>query len=223
MKKLWQKISVRIDSRTLRERSMVFAMVAALIIFLAFFLFLNPTHARHTALLAELNTAQGSMAIVEAEIAQTMIASTTDPDAAEKIQLAKLQAEATIVKDRLMAMERGMVPANRMSTLLSTILQGQRGLRLVSLRSLGPEAAPAPATAPAAPAAPAPVQLLHRHGFELVVEGSYGDLVEYMLALERLEGQLLWGSSRLNADAYPKATLTLVVYTVNLDKKWIKL
>lgn len=225
MKKLWQKISIRIDSRTLRERSMLFGMIAALIIFLVFFLFLNPTYARHTLLLGDLAAAQEKIAVVEAEIAQTMIASTRDPDAAERLQLAKVQAEAATLRNSLMAMERGMVPASRMSSLLGTILQAHRGLRLVSMRSLGPMAPPAAAAAVpgAPPVPPAPPQLLHRHGFELVVEGSYGDLVNYMLALENLEGQLLWGSSRLDADSYPKATLTLVVYTVNLDKKWIKL
>ena len=69
----------------------------------------------------------------------------------------------------------------------------------------------------------APAQMLHRHGVELVVQGSYPDMVAYMSALESMQGQLFWGSASLQADAYPTATLKLVVYTVNLDKKWLKL
>ena len=67
------------------------------------------------------------------------------------------------------------------------------------------------------------MQLLHRHGVELVVQGSYPDMVAYMAALESMQGQLFWGSASLQVETYPTATLKLVVYTVNLDKKWLKL
>ncbi|UUZ49136.1 hypothetical protein LP420_01345 [Massilia sp. B-10] len=42
-------------------------------------------------------------------------------------------------------------------------------------------------------------------------------------ALESMQGQIFWGGAAMKVDTYPKATLTLVVYTVNLDKKWVKL
>ncbi len=239
MKKLWQKISIRIDSRTLRERTLMFGMIAGVIIFLVFALFLNPTYAKHKMLLADLNAQQTKIATVEAEITQTLLAFSADPDAAERAQLLKVQTDVAAMRNSLMAMERGMVPASRMTALLGTILQSHRGLRLKSMRTLGETpamsvpVAGAPVAAlpsagvvvtPSGVPVPAPgVPLLHKHGFELVVEGNYSDMVAYMTALENMQGTLLWGSSRLDASAYPKATLTLVVYTVNLDKKWIKL
>lgn len=90
-----------------------------------------------------------------------------------------------------------------------------------------PPAAPAPpgAAAPAAPgAAPAREQeLLYRHGVQLVLQGSYLDMVSYMEALERMPSQLFWGKATLEAQDYPKARLTLTLYTLSLDTKWISL
>lgn len=80
---------------------------------------------------------------------------------------------------------------------------------------------PAPAAAPVVAAAPAP--LLYRHGVELAVRGNYLDMVSYMDALEAMPAQLIWSKASLSVEEYPNARLTLRVYTLSLDKKWIKL
>lgn len=92
------------------------------------------------------------------------------------------------------------------------------------LKAMAP-AATAPAPAAAAPAAPAvkPDQLLYRHGVEIVLQGSYLDMVAYMEALEAMPAQLFWGKAKLKADEYPAARLTLTLYTLSLDTKWMKL
>lgn len=228
MKKYWLIWSARIDALTLRERAMLFAMIAGLIIFLVFFLSLNRHYARQKVMLQTITQQQDTITGIEAEITQTMIAHAADPDAAERARLAQIQGEAMRLTDTLMTMQQGMVPAERMTALLEQMLRGQRNLRLTSMRTLPAvqaDAAPAaPAQAvPGAPPVKAPPQMLHRHGVELVVEGSYPDMVAYMTALESMQGQLFWGSATLAAEKYPTSTLTLVVYTVNLDKKWLKL
>lgn len=228
MKKLWHKISLRIDSRTLRERTILFGLIAAMLVFCMYFLVLNPNYSKQTELIGQLNTLQASTAAVDAEITHTLLAFSADPDAAEKVQLAALLTEVEGKKSAITSLERGMVPASGMSALLGRVLQSHRNLRLMSMRSLGEvplsaePAAPAPAPA-AAPVAATAGQLLHKHGFELVLEGSYADMVAYMSALENMQGKILWSSSHLNVDKYPAAQLTLVVHTINLDKKWIKL
>jgi MSHA biogenesis protein MshJ len=93
-------------------------------------------------------------------------------------------------------------------------------------------AAPLPATAPGAagqPAGQAPLpplrqeELLYRHGVQVVLQGSYLDMVAYMESLERMPSQLFWGKAKLDAEDYPAARLTLTLYTLSLDTKWISL
>lgn len=226
MKQTWQKLSTRIDALTLRERAMLFAAAAATIIFLVFYVFLNPSYARQKTTLEEMGRQQERMASVEGEISATMDAHLRDPDAAERARLVSIQAEVQALKATLTAMQQGMVAPEKMGGLLEQILRGNRGLKLTSMRTLGdsaPDAAPAPAAAPAAPAPAAPAQLLHRHGVELVLEGSYPDMVAYMSALESMQGKIFWGKAAMAVKSYPTATLTLTVYTINLDKKWLTL
>jgi MSHA biogenesis protein MshJ len=80
----------------------------------------------------------------------------------------------------------------------------------------------APAGAPVAPSAK-PHELLYRHGVEIVLQGSYLDMVNYMDELERLPVQLFWGKASLDAQQYPNSRLTLTLYTLSLDSKWMKL
>ena len=221
MKKYWLRISTRIDSMTLRERSIVFVGAAGVVIFLVFFLYLNPTYAKQKALLVTMSQQRDMIAGVEAEISQTMLALTVDPDAADRARLLRTRAEASQLSASLMAMQQGMVPPERMTSLLEQILRTHRGLRLTSLRTL-PDDQPAAVVLKAGETAPPP-QLLHRHGVELMLAGSYPDMVAYMAALEGMQGQIFWGSAVMKVDTYPNATLTLVVHTISLDKKWLKL
>ncbi|MYN07892.1 type II secretion system protein GspM [Pseudoduganella aquatica] len=96
---------------------------------------------------------------------------------------------------------------------------------------LQPAAAPANAAGaaaapPGATPVPAPAkqeELLYRHGVQLVLQGSYLDMVNYMEALEHMPSQLFWGKATLEAEDYPKARLTLTLYTLSLDTKWMAL
>jgi MSHA biogenesis protein MshJ len=88
-----------------------------------------------------------------------------------------------------------------------------------------PAAQPAPANQPGQPAAVVhkPRELLYRHGVEIVLQGSYLDMISYMAALEALPVQLFWGKASLDAQQYPNSRLTLTLYTLSLDQKWMKL
>ena len=94
-----------------------------------------------------------------------------------------------------------------------------------------PTSAPAAVPLPVAQPGPGSVagaevkapELLYRHGVEIVVQGSYLEMINYMQALEALPVQLFWGGARLDAQQYPDARLTLTLYTLSLDEKWMKL
>jgi len=87
----------------------------------------------------------------------------------------------------------------------------------------GPGNANAGAGKPPAGPAAAPAPLLFRHGVQLVLQGSYLEMIGYLEALEAMPTQLFWGAAVLDADQYPQARLTLTLYTLSLDQKWIAL
>jgi MSHA biogenesis protein MshJ len=65
--------------------------------------------------------------------------------------------------------------------------------------------------------------LVYKHGVEIVIEGSYLDMVTYMTALEKMPWQLFWSRAKLVTQDSGKLSLTLRLYTLSLEKKWLNI
>ena len=122
-----------------------------------------------------------------------------------------------------------------MVAVLDQMLVRQPQVKVRSMRSLPrtdllgeglQPAAPAPATASAAAApasAPRGGNALYRHGVEIVLEGSYADLVTYLKTLDEQPQQLLAGGLQFRVEKHPLSTLTLRLYTLSMDRHWLEI
>ena len=238
MKQTWQTLSFKIDALSLRERALTFAAFAALLIFLFYSLVLNPLYAKQTASLARMSQQQNQIAGINLEMTQKMQAYAIDPDALSKLSLQKIKLETEQLGSALRITQKGLVAPDKIVFLLENILKSHGKLHLVSLKTLPASGvsdaallnaehgadAKAQALVPSTATAPVkPPELLYRHGVEIVVQGSYPDMERYMAALETMPAQLFWGRAKLSVIEYPIAKLTLTLYTVSLDNKWMKL
>jgi MSHA biogenesis protein MshJ len=223
------------DALSLRERGMLLAAGAAVVMFIFYFLLLNPLLVKRTLLTGAIAQKNMEMANIDKEIALTKTAHETDPDQDARARLALLLKETDGLRGDLRRSQHGLVAPERMVSLLENLLRQHARLRLVSLRTLPVESVGAPAVTPATPpvagtapvaalppvAAPAPV--LHRHGVEVVVKGSYADMLAYMQALQAMPTSVFWGQAQLDAQAYPAASLTLTLHTLSTDESWMAL
>ncbi|MYN43038.1 hypothetical protein GTP55_27210 [Duganella sp. FT109W] len=231
----WIKLSTRLDAMTLRERVMVFAAVVAGILFLIYTVSAEPLLKKQSALQLQIKQQQNQITGIDQEIVLKAQGFKVDPDAATREQLAAVRRDIDATSTSLMAVQKGLVAPDKIAPLLEHLLRGNGRLKLISLKTLpvtglneaakpAAAAAAAPAPTPAGQPAPAkPRELLYRHGVEIVVQGSYLDMVNYMAALESLPVQLFWGKANLDAQQYPNSRLTLTLYTLSLDQKWMKL
>ena len=64
---------------------------------------------------------------------------------------------------------------------------------------------------------------LYRHGVEIRLEGSYGELQAYVTQLEQLQQRLVWGQLQYKVLEYPRAEMSLTVYTLSPDRAWLSL
>lgn len=239
MKARLRALANRINARTLRERAMLFGAMAAAIVFLLYSLFLNPLLLRQAALGLQIGQQRGNLIGIDNEIGSVLKAYELDPNAAANVRLAVLRDETAQLSASLRTVQKGLVAPERVAPLLETILKANGRLQLVSMQTLpaspfGDAALPlnAAGKTPAAQyatsgaATPAPIaasDLLYRHGVQLTVRGNYLDMVDYLDALEALPTQLFWAGAALEVEQYPTARLSLTVYTLSLDKKWMKL
>ena len=226
----WHKLALKIDALSLRERALVLATAAVLLLFLFYNFGLSSLYAKQTALVARMAQQQNQMSAIDVAIAQKLQAFATDPNAGNRLRLQKLKLETERAGAALRVRQKGLLAPDKMVLLLENILQRHGQLRLVSLKTLpaspmgaGAEDMSAAARPGAGTAAAKAPEIFFRHGVEITVQGSYSDLLAYMAALEVMPVQLFWGKAKMNVDEYPLSSLTLTVYTVSLDKKWMKL
>ncbi|GAB3544548.1 hypothetical protein GCM10027343_19850 [Noviherbaspirillum agri] len=230
MKQHWQRISAKIDALTLRERVIIFGMAALIVIVLVNVAILDPQTAKQKQLSESIKQDQAKIAALHAEMQQMARAQSIDPDQDNKTRLQQLQQQAQQIRSKVEGMQSGFISPEKMSLLLEDILRQNAQLRLLSLKKLPPSrlnepamAAKSTAAATAGSAAQDGLVAVYRHGVEIVVEGGYLDLLSYLSQLEAMPWQLFWGGTKLEVTEYPKATLTLTLFTLSLDKQWLNI
>ncbi len=201
----------RFDARPRRERIIMTVAVVAVAVMAVDSWWLGPAFKRW-------NEASQRQRTVQAQAARTLVEQQQSLDR-QREQDKEFKTEVAQLRERLRAregemrdVERSLVGPDRMLGLLEQLLARHGQLRLRSMQSL-----------PRTEVAEGGKALLYRHGVELSVEGSYGDLLSYLEALEAMPQQLLWGSLQLKVERHPKAVLTLRAYTLSLDRNWLEI
>jgi MSHA biogenesis protein MshJ len=221
----------RFNQRNQRERLLLIGAAAAVALMLADALWLTPALATFKAGRSAQAAAQQQQQGLQADIAQLQ----NQGAAQVRQQQAELQQWRQRLRDGDAALRShadSLVGPERMRDLLEQLLARHGEVRLRALRSLGRNDLLAPGlTAAAAPAAAASAATpgsdaaggLYRHGVELVLEGSYSDLLGYLQAMEALPQRVLWGAVTLKVEQHPKTVLTLRVYTLSRDRAWLEI
>ena len=227
MKSAWEKLALRIDALTLRERVIIFLSAALVLITVVNLLLLDPMSADQERIAKQMQEEQAQIAQIRAQIQQKINASANDPDAPARALLQALQQQREGLRNDVAAMQKGMVPPDRIPGLLESMLVNNRGLRLIGLKKL-PVTNLTTASGNAGGQSAGEVAQdvsgvtgLFRHGVELTVQGGYLQMLDYLAALEQLPVRLLWGSVAFDVIAYPTATMRLTVYTLSLEKQWL--
>ncbi|TCV85222.1 MSHA biogenesis protein MshJ [Sulfurirhabdus autotrophica] len=225
MKQYWKTLVTKIDLLSLRERVMVFAMAAVVLVALLNTAVIDPLYAKQKLFSLQVNQDQAQMIAIQTEIQQKIQAHQFDPDMANQIRLKEVKLKATKMNADLMEMQKGLVSPDKMAALLEDILKRNGNLRLVSLKTLsasnlseskaqegqavvnGSAGGAAPVAQNNEPKKPADSPVF-KHGVEIVVQGSYLDLLNYMTELETMPWQLFWGKVNLNVIDYPKSVVS---------------
>ena len=230
MKRVWQRYVEKMDAASLRERVMIFAASATVLIALLNAFLIEPQLAKQRRLSSDIAARQGEMRVMQEKLQALALARQADPDREIRRQLDALKQKVSETESKLLEEQRKFAPPEQVGVLLGEMLSRNRKLQLVDLRTLpvasfsgnATEADKAQAQKPAAkPAAPAGPGQIYRHGVEITVSGSYLELLAYLKDLEKLPSQLYWGRLELIATAYPQVTMKLSVYTLSLNLAWL--
>jgi MSHA biogenesis protein MshJ len=227
MRERWRNYAVKIDALPVRERIMVFVAAVAVILFVIDALFIEPAAARRRSLLAQSEQQRTTLSTLRPQI-QLLEKKLAEPDALNIARRDDFKRRIAQIDETLKGMQQSLVAAENVKALLQDVLARNPRLQLVSLRTLPvtplvektgkPEATP---PVPGGLSTAAEGGAVFKHGVELTIQGSYADLYAYLARLENLSWRMFWARAYLNAEDYPRLTLTITVYTLSLDKAWL--
>lgn len=224
LRQQWQKINARYSALSQRERAMVALALVLGPVLIVNALVVDPLRGRLKSLEGSLSTQTAAATQLQAEAANLQQQLTVDPDAGRKSELATLVGERNKLDARLQEYGQVLVRPEDMNGLLERLLARNGGLRLLSLKTLAPQSVlPAKATGEGDGKPAERAFDLYRHGVEMRLEGNYAQLQAYLVQLETMQQRLLWGKLEYRVIEYPRAEMSLVVYTLSPDKAWLAL
>ncbi|TSA50733.1 MAG: MSHA biogenesis protein MshJ [Nitrosomonadales bacterium] len=221
MKQQWVVIAAKVQALSQRERVLLLASLLA-VVWKVFDITLISSAAKQKDIYRnEITTKQEQVTKLAQQEVDLIKKAKTDPEAENKAHLASLKQRVAQMDADIQVMGRNLVEPTNMPYVLESILQQDKQLKLVSLKTLPVSGLLDGAIAPGAKDTKAPLMGIYKHGFQLTLEGGYFDLLHYVMALEASPWRTLWGNIGINVGAYPKSTLTLTLYTLSLDKIWL--
>jgi len=214
-----RSLSERLDALSLRERGLIFAGCVTLVFVAAQTLFMGPIAIRAHNADKRLGTARQNLAAIEGAGSQPA----TDPGVLAAARNAALAARLKILDSEMRAAALGYVAPDKVVDMLREILAHQQGLQLVSLSSLPVESLSREARG-ASEAGPVGDDLgPFLHPVEMVVDGSYSSVVQYLRALEAMPWRVHWQQLELTAGDYPVNRVRIVIGALSLSRDWMNL
>ena len=223
--KQWSQLSHKYAALSRRERLLVALALVLGPLLIGNALFVDPQWSRAKAMQNGIATQNGALAAMQTQVASLQHELSIDPDAGRKAELATLVAQREQMDAQLQQVGSALVRPEDMNALLEGLLMRNSGLRLVSLKTLAPQGVLREKEA-TKEADGNPVERsfdLYRHGVEIRVEGSFGQLQTYLAQLEKLPQRLLWGQLSYRVIEFPQSEMSLTVYTLSSDKAWLTL
>lgn len=229
MKKIWLTMLHKIDALSVRERIILFVLCSAGILMLGFTFLIEPQLKIQKNLKTQDQSQRNQIALLELELQQLSSSAKLDPDAETKAKIDEAKLRLALMDKELTGLHTNLVQPDKMDVLLQSILKKNKRLQLISLKSFPvvnlmdlPKPSESVETV-VNNTAPADERSIYKHEVELVLEGNYLDMLAYLKELEAMPERVYWSRGNLQVIEYPKASLSLKIFTLSLEKKWLNL
>jgi len=237
----------KITRLSLRERILLCLAAATVAVFTAETVLLSPLERQRRSVAQVVAGQRAEIADLDTQLTELRATRQMDPETVAQARLREIRGRLHIVDSALQGVEKQLVAPERIPGLLEEMLKRHRSLQLVRLRTLpvvglistepgkadeaAGDAADSPQEAPAArdaqaargPQAAAVSSNIFKHGVEITLRGGYLDMLDYLAQLERYPLRMYWGEMKLDASESSVASVVLTVYTLSLDKAWLRI
>lgn len=218
----WRKFEKALNARKQEERVVLLLVVIVVLAYGGFVAVLEPLQLKRADFERRLQVTNAQ--ILEENNRQNEIQTTfsSDPDAFARNRQEELMRSVSNADAELDRLYGQLIDPREMALMLAGILQRESGLELISLSNRPSELLLSTASGDAAAASNDTDDVeLYRHGLQMVFEGSYLDTIRYLKTLEDQQNNFFWESMQYTVQEYPRARITLDIYTLSTQQGWI--
>lgn len=213
----YTKLSDKFLAVSLREQLLILFCGLVVVIFMLYNFLLEPLLDESKKLQQNSNNSKNEITTLLAQVSILTDKLKADPNEPIRLRIDELKQQILDITHQLEAQTNNLVPANKMASLLQSVLTDSKGLKLIELQSIPP----IPIFLEQPKEGEEPKAGLYRHGITLVFEGNYFDIQQYLEKLESLPWQFYWKKFDYLVGDYPKATVELEIYTLSTNKAFI--
>jgi len=216
----------RFNAMSLRERAAIAVAVLALIVLLWDQVWMSPLSARKVQITQEIGAIQKSLVSLAESIEGRAHDNPLNAAVAQKQELVRSLAAVDL---ELASASSDLIPPQRMLSVLRDVLDERPGLRLISMRNLPVESLASIAQqgsqdsglAPQQPNMAATTTGPYIHSMEMIIDGSYLDVLRYLQAVEALPWHFYWQALELKTTEFPTNRVRIRLSTLSMDKEWL--
>jgi len=204
----------RFNSLSTREK--IISLSTLLVLFWGIWdnLIYQPITTEQKRLNLELTNLNNNLTVNQQVAIQLEALGKIDPNKENKQSLKKIKLELKKLKLQLETGNKKFVPAHLMTEVLQDMLRQNKGLKLISLKTL------------AITTLSENKQLkswIYRHGLSITLSGSYFNTLKYLKSLESSPWRFNWESINYQVKQYPEAETTFRIYTLSFEENWLGL
>lgn len=232
MRDTWSLLASAFDRRAMRERVLIAATLAILLLFVGWQFVVSPLRSHNQDLqdaIAQLHQQQSTLQQQVVSLQQRL---RQDPNAPLRRQQAQFQRQKDRLQQQLQNDMATLVSPEAMVPLLRRMLDAQKGLKLIAVKHLPPrpimlegegdgKTTGGKADTKAGDSDKMPEPALYAHDVELVVSGSFFSVLDYLQSLESMHQHFGWRLLKYDVKEYPRAEVHLQVETLSLSKEWL--
>lgn len=222
----------KIDNLTIRERAVIMVGVLVVIYSLWNSVLMQPLYIQQKKIKAEMQQKHANQIAMNVEIQKIFEDRKKDPNLALEEELRKIKEELNAVNNEIQNSTVHLVSPKNMAKILETVLYKTRGLKLISAKGLGATALIKSDENKSAANknmnedntidnSGEDMGNAYTHGLRVEFDGDYMSTLNYLRELESLEQKFFWDSFEYNVIEYPRARISIQVFTLSLDKNWI--
>ena len=205
------KIRLQVDGLTLRERVLIFASGAAVVLVFWNFVFFQPQITNLTRLKTQMQAVEHKLNAQSQELIVLASLIEQGPDSLRKEEFEALGRENTLLEDSLYEQRKTMLSADSLLTILKDVFSRSQMLKIDRIESLPGEKLN---LAGYSNSAQQSATDFFRHTVIITLEGSYFELILYLQELEKLPFRLYWESLSYTVENYPQGVIEIKVSTL---------